>query len=93
MPDTTMNPSAPDASSALENQTERRKYHRVREIFDEAYVLIAPFFAKENNWANATLDHLAYRVVRDHYPALSAAEVHVLVVAAKRVYADIAAEQ
>ena len=73
-------------------RTERRKYHRVREIFEEAYELVAPFFAKENRWGNATLDHLAYRVVRDHYPELSFEEVHVLVVATKRVYSELEAE-
>ena len=75
---------------------ERRQYHRdhrVREIFVEAYELIAPFFAPENRWGNATLDHLAYRIVRDHYPQLSAEEVHVLVLASKRVYAEREAER
>lgn len=77
----TPSPSAterPDAS-------ERRRHHRVREIFEEAYPLIAPFFAPENRWANVTLDHLAYRVLRDHYPELSFEEVHVLVVATRRL--------
>lgn len=87
MPATIMSPSSP-AATEPEVHTDRRQYHRVRALFEEAYVLIAPFFAKENRWANATLDHLAYRVVRDHYPELSAAEVHVLVVAARRVYGD-----
>lgn len=72
---------------------ERRKYHHVREIFDQAYDMITPFFAKENRWGNATLDHLAYRVLRENYPELSFEEVHVLVVAAKRVYRELAAER
>jgi hypothetical protein len=72
--------------------TERRKYHRVREIFEEAYELITPFFAKENRWGNATLDHLAYRVVREQYPELSFEEVHILVVASKRAYTELDAE-
>lgn len=72
---------------------ERRKYHHVREIFDDAYELITPFFAKENRWANATLDHLAYRVLRENYPELSFEEVHVLVVAAKRVFTELQAER
>lgn len=92
MPDVIMNPSSPPVSEP-QDQADRRQYHRVREIFEEAYALIAPFFATENRWANSTLDHLAYRVVRDHYPELSAAEVHVLVVAAKRVYGDASAHQ
>ncbi|THF62369.1 hypothetical protein E6C76_18805 [Pseudothauera nasutitermitis] len=78
--------------SATEPQAERRKYHHVREIFDEAYEVIAPFFARENRWGNATLDHLAYRVVRDRYPELSFEEVHVLVVASKRVYTELRPE-
>jgi hypothetical protein len=71
------------AGSATE---ERRKFPSVRAIFDEASELIAPFFAPENRWGNATLDHLAYRVIRERYPQLSVEEVHVLVVAAARVY-------
>lgn len=81
-----------NSTSRTAEQGERRKYHRVREIFEEAYELVAPFFAPENRWGNSTLDHLAYRVVRDRYPELSYEEVHVLVVASKRVYTELAAE-
>lgn len=83
MPNPTMNDPA---ACPPDTATDRRQHHRVREIFDQAYALITPFFARENSWANSTLDHLAYRVVRDHYPELSATEVHVLVVAARRVH-------
>lgn len=71
---------------------ERRKYDHVRKIFSDASALIAPFFAKENRWGNSTLDHLAYRVIRDRYPELSFLEVHVLVVASRRVFARRASE-
>lgn len=71
---------------------ERRKHVRLREIFAEASVLVAPFFAPENRWGNSTLDHLAYRAVRECYPELSYEEVHLLVVAARRVYATTEAE-
>ncbi len=70
---------------------ERRQYSRIRAIFEEAGTLIAPFFAKENHWGNATLDHLAYRLVRDRYPELSFEEVHVLVVACRQVHAGVRA--
>lgn len=76
------------ATPEEEDAAERRRFHRVRDIFEEAHALIAPFFAPENQWANVTLDHLAYRVVRDHYPELNFEEVHVLVVATKRVCAE-----
>lgn len=72
--------------------SERRRYDHVREIFAEASALIAPFFAKENRWGNSTLDHLAYRVMRDRYPELSFEEVHVLVIASRRVYTAHASE-
>lgn len=71
---------------------DRRKHHRVREIFEEAVDLIAPFFDPANTWGNRTLDHLAYRSLRENYPDLSMEEVHVLVVAAQRIYADRRAE-
>ncbi len=72
--------------------SERRRYDHVRDIFAEASALIAPFFAKENRWGNSTLDHLAYRVIRDRYPELSFEEVHVLVIASRRVYSARASE-
>lgn len=79
---------APPASAT----SERRRYDHVRDIFPEASALIAPFFAKENRWGNSTLDHLAYRVIRDRYPELSFEEVYVLVVASRRVSAAHASE-
>ena len=79
----------PDSTDFKPDQgQDRRNHHRVREIFIEACALIAPFFARENRWGNSTLDHLAYRVVRDHYPELSVEEVHVLVVASRRVHEE-----
>lgn len=81
------------AATSPSAQPERRRYHGVREIFAEASTLIAPFFARENRWGNATLDHLAYRVVRENYPELSFEEVHVLVVASKRVHDQAAASK
>ncbi|MFA7607254.1 MAG: hypothetical protein WCY08_11790 [Rhodocyclaceae bacterium] len=66
---------------------ERRQYLHVREIFDDALDIIEPFFAPENSWGtHAGLDHLAYRTLREHYPELSSEEVHVLVMAARRLF-------
>ncbi|MCC4116463.1 hypothetical protein LLG90_13965 [Aromatoleum toluclasticum] len=75
-------------ATARSGLQERRSHQHVREIFVEACELITPFFARENRWGNSTLDHLAYRVLRDHYPELSFEEVHVLVVAAHRVHSS-----
>lgn len=67
---------------------ERRKHLRVRAVFEEAIASIEPFFAPENQWSSSSLDHLAYRTLRDRYPEMSYDEVHVLVVAARRVFAS-----
>ncbi len=76
------------APTSFEGANDRRKHHYVREIFEEAVELVAPFFARGNTWGNSTLDHLAYRSLRETFPQLSVEEAHILVVAAKRIYAD-----
>jgi hypothetical protein len=76
------------SAESIQSLIERRKYHRVREVFDQAYVLIEPFFSSENRWGGQTLDHLAYRILRDHFPGLTGEETFILVGAAKRVYAE-----
>ncbi|MBL8442846.1 MAG: hypothetical protein JNK52_02250 [Zoogloeaceae bacterium] len=81
--------SAPDPSPASNTAgVERREHLRAREVFNEAITLIEPFFAPENHWGSRSLDHLAYRTLRDRYPDMSYDEVHVLVVAARRVFAS-----
>ncbi len=72
-----------------ESQTERRRHHRVRAIFEEASVLIKPFFSSDNQWGSASLELLAYRTVRERYPELSPVEVHVLVTACRRVFTGV----
>jgi hypothetical protein len=65
---------------------ERRGNWRLRETFDAAFVLVEPFFDPKNSWAGHSLEHFAFRVMREHYPDLSSDEVHVFVTAAKRIY-------
>jgi len=74
-------------NTAMPAGTDRRRHHHLREIFEEAVALVAPFFEHDNDWGHGTLDHLAYRTLRDRFPQLSFDEAHVLVVAARRVYA------
>ncbi len=70
------------------NQPDRRSDTRLRDIFDEGFALLGPFFDPNNAWGGHTLDHLAFRVMREKYPDLSQGEVHIFVMAAKRLYAD-----
>lgn len=67
---------------------ERRQNFALRDTFDAAYPLIEPFLDPDAGWGGHSLEHLAFRVLRENFPALSAGEVHVLVVAAHRVYID-----
>jgi len=70
------------------DQPERRANARLRDIFEECFALLEPFFDPGNTWGGQSLDHLAFRVMRENYPDLSSGEVHVFVTAAKRLYAD-----
>ncbi|HJW02390.1 MAG TPA: hypothetical protein VJ548_03845 [Azospira sp.] len=65
---------------------ERRGNTRLRSVFDAVYVQIEPFFDPKNTWGGRSLEHLAFRVVRDSHPELSQQEVHQIVVAASRVF-------
>lgn len=65
---------------------ERRTNLPLRELVDQAYLLIEPFFDPANAWNGQTLEHLAYRIVRDHLPGIPPADVQVVVAAAARIY-------
>ncbi|MCF8150787.1 MAG: hypothetical protein K9K30_05710 [Burkholderiaceae bacterium] len=65
---------------------ERRASPQLRSIFIEAYEVLQPFFDPANSWAGQTHEHLAYRALHERFPVLSVEEVHVLVIAAKRVF-------
>lgn len=65
---------------------ERRQQQELREVFDSAYPLVEPFFDPASSWGGQTLEHLAYRVMREHYPQVSGDQIYVFIAAAKRVY-------
>lgn len=67
---------------------ERRHNQGLRQVFDTAYAMIEPFFDPEQGWAGHSLEHLAFRVVRENFAQLSSEEVHAIVVAAHRVYIE-----
>lgn len=68
--------------------SERRRDLRLRSAFDDAFVMIEQFFDLRQGWSGHSLEHLAYRVVRDNFPDLSAEDVHTLVIVAHRVYIE-----
>lgn len=66
---------------------ERRQHLELREVFDEAYDVLEPFFSPDNTWSGHTHEHLAYRAVHERFPRLTGEQVLILVTAAKRVFA------
>ncbi|MCB1888193.1 MAG: hypothetical protein KDH20_11355 [Rhodocyclaceae bacterium] len=69
-----------------QHQPERRSDPTLRARIDEALAIVRPFFEAEAQWNGHSLDHMAYRRLRDEMPDLSQAEVHVLVVVAARIF-------
>lgn len=69
-------------------QPDRRQNHRLRSIFDAIYAEIEPFFDPANRWGGHSLEHFAFRVLRESHPDLSQEEAHQIVVAATRVYSQ-----
>ncbi|GLT23898.1 hypothetical protein GCM10007933_33690 [Zoogloea oryzae] len=65
---------------------ERRKNLSLRELVDKAYLIIEPFFDPGNAWNGQTLEHLAYRVVRDQLPDIPPEDVQIIVSASTRMY-------
>lgn len=65
---------------------ERRSNFAIREIFVEAYDILEPFFAPENQWAGHSHEHLAFRALHERFPHLSPQQVLTIVEAARRVF-------
>lgn len=70
------------------NTAERRQNPRLRALFEQAYALIAPFYARENTWLGRPQTSLAYHTLRDHLPELSEEEAHIIVLAVARAWRE-----
>ena len=71
----------------LSAQRERRVHTRLRVVFDSAIALVHPFFDRANTWSGVWLEHFAQRVLREHYPELTADDIYVFVAAARGIHA------
>ncbi|MEK7736543.1 MAG: hypothetical protein AAB319_02125 [Pseudomonadota bacterium] len=69
-------------------QADRRIDTRLRDIFDEGFELLGPFFEANNSWDGQSLDDLAFRVMGENYPDLNQDQIYVFVMAARRLHAD-----
>ena len=50
--------------------------------------MIEPFFDPKSGWGGHSLEHLAFRVLRENFTDLSGEEVHTIIVAAHRRYIE-----
>ena len=69
-----------------ETGQERRRDVEIRELFVEAYDVLAPFFNPDNQWGGSNHEHLAYRALHERFPNLSGEQIFNIVDAAKRVF-------
>ena len=77
-----------EPTSGVAPADDRRRNIKLRAIFDTAYVMIEPFFDPDQGWGGHSLEHLAFRVLRDNFSELSGEEVHTIIVAAHRLYIE-----
>lgn len=67
---------------------DRRSNAKLRSLFDTAYSMVEPFFDPDQGWGGHSLEHLAFRVLRENFSDLSSEEVHTIIVVAHRVYIE-----
>lgn len=66
-------------------QPDRRVHHKVRKVFSEACVLIAPMLVSDGNPLNMSSFAIAH-MLQNHFPELTNTEVHILITAAERLH-------
>ena len=70
------------------NAPERRVENpELRPVFEQAYMLIRPFFDENNSWSSGHgHEALAFRSLREHFPRLSTEQIYIIVSAAHMVF-------
>ena len=67
---------------------DRRRNPQLRVVFDHAYPILEPFFDPSSGWDAHTRQHVAAGLLQDNFPELSGPDVHLLIVAAGRVFRE-----
>jgi hypothetical protein len=67
---------------------ERRRNPQLRVVFDHAYPILEPFFDPSSGWDAHTRQHVAAGLLQDNFPELSSPDVHLIIVAAGRVFRE-----
>ena len=67
---------------------ERRQFSQAREAFEYAYSILEPFLHPDTGWHGRSLHHVSFRLVSENFPHLENEEVHALLDAVRRVFAE-----
>ena len=60
---------------------------RLAQIFEEAFLLVEPFYDPNNSWGGQPLEHFAFRALHEQYPDLSGGDLVLLIATVRRVCA------
>ena len=55
-------------------------------VYPPAYEMLRPFFARQAQWGSGSLEHLALRTLKDHFPEYSAQERFLIVITARQLF-------
>lgn len=78
-----------DTPSGQAQADESRRVHAyVREIFEEAYVLVLPFIDPKQGWGGQPMTRHAYPALKEAYPRLAMQDLAILVPALERVFKE-----
>ena len=56
-----------DLTSAGQQPEDRRSNSKLRALFDTAFTMIEPFFDPDQGWGGHSLEHLAFRILRENF--------------------------
>lgn len=77
-----------DKAEQTQEYGDRRINTYLREIFDEAYVLVLPFIDPQQGWGGQPMTRHAYPALREAYPKLAMQDLAILVPALERVFKE-----
>ena len=75
-------------SSRAQADHNRRMNTYVREIFEEAYILVLPFIDPQQGWDGLAMTRHAYPALHEAYPRLAMQDLAILVPALERVFRE-----
>ncbi len=67
---------------------DRRQYHYLRDIFEDAYRMVLPFIDPKQGWGGLAMTRHAYPVLQEAYPKLTMQDLAILVPALERVFKE-----